>query len=200
MISRLHLSTLLFFSAILWGCLLFLDGVNVTIEWLRPLTTVVGLIILLLVIFDKWLWKFSFLYPWFVSIPNLQGVWIGTLSSSWVNPETKQRLPPIDARFVINQTFSTLNMQLITSESKSNLLTGSISQDANGTCKITGIYQNDPDITLRERSPIHYGSILLEVQRDSKIRLVGEYWTDRLTKGSLRFHKRSDRDYQSDTA
>lgn len=39
---------------------------------------------------------------------------------------------------------------------------------------------------MRDRSPIHYGAIVLDVQGDPVKDLVGYYWTERSTRGELR--------------
>jgi hypothetical protein len=60
-----------------------------------------------------------------------------------------------------------------------------------GIYSVAGIYRNTPNILNRNVSPIHQGSILLHVQGNKRIILDGEYWTDRSTKGELRFTERN---------
>jgi len=79
---------------------------------------------------------------------------------------------------------------MITKESTSDLLSGNIIQNQAGPNKIAGIYFNTPSISVRDKSPIHFGGLLLEIQPGEKMVLKGNYWTDRGTKGTLRFDKR----------
>ena len=193
MISRLHLTVLIVVAAIVWGTVLILEGVSVSASWFKPIGAVVGALMIILLVFDKWLWKLRFLYPWFVSIPKLNGTWKGTLLSSWKNPETEQTVPPIEAYIAIRQTFSTLNIRLMTKESHSVQLAGDFIKKG-GVHVLAGTYRNEPNILIQDRSPIHHGGLKLNVQGKKNIRLEGHYWTDRSpvqTKGTMRFIARS---------
>jgi hypothetical protein len=191
MASKIQISTLLLTAAMLWGILLFLDGVAISIFWLKPLSMVSGLMVFLLGVFDRWAWRIPFLYPWFVSTPNLRGTWKGQINSSWRDPSSGKMILPIDAYLVIEQTFSSLQVRLFTKESQSNLLMGNIFQNDGGTYSVAGIYRNTPGILNRTNSPMHYGSILLHMQGEKDFSLNGEYWTDRQTKGELHFINKS---------
>jgi hypothetical protein len=54
-----------------------------------------------------------------------------------------------------------------------------------GTYRVTGVYRNEPKLSVRERSPIHYGALVLDVLGDPAKDLAGHYWTDRSTRGEL---------------
>lgn len=190
MIPRLHLTTLIGIAAVIWAFFLLLSGVTLTKELFDPFSKVIGVLVIVLFIFDKWLWKLSFFHPWFVSSPDISGTWRGKIVSSWIDDKTGELIEPIDAFLVIYQTFSSINIQLITKESKSDLLSGNFIQNVTKPKKIAGIYNNIPNILSRERSPIHYGGLLLEIHTGDRTTLEGEYWTDRNTKGILKFDKR----------
>jgi hypothetical protein len=202
-ITRVQLSAILWIAAALWGALLLLDGVAVSLAWIRPFSTVLGALVLLLGVFDQWAWRFRFLHPWFVSTPDLQGTWKGQLISTWVDPEMGDRTPPIEGYLVVRQTFSSLHMRLITRESNSELLSGSIVREMDGTQKIVGTYRNTPRLLRRDVSPIHHGGLLLQIHGRPPSSLDGQYWTDRDTKGELRFTERSNQvfyDFESAAA
>jgi hypothetical protein len=190
MISRSHLTALIVTAGIIYSILLLISGVSVTTDYLRPIPSVIGILAIVLLIFDKWIWKFPFLYPWFISTPDVSGTWKGQIISSWEDDKTEIPVEPIDAFLVIYQTFSSINIRMVTKESKSDLLSGNIIHNQAGPDKIAGIYNNIPNILIRERSPIHYGGLLLEIYNGEQTNLEGEYWTDRNTKGTLRFNKR----------
>lgn len=193
MISRIHLSTLIFIAALVWALLLIIQGVSVTFSLFRPFSTVIGVLVVLMGVFEKWAWRLPILHPWFVSQPDLGGTWKGQLFSTWTDPKAGSLLPPIDGYLVVRQTFSLIQMMLITNESNSELLSGSVLPEAHGGYVVAGIYRNTPRLLKRAGSPIHHGGILLHVRGSPPQVLEGEYWTDRDTKGELRFFGRSKR-------
>lgn len=196
MISRAHLTPILALAVLLWSILLILNGQSVSLDLLKPFSTVAGAVGVLALGFDRWIWRWRFLHPWFVSTPNLQGTWRGQLASDWKAPDGSS-LAPIDVYLVIRQTLSTISMRLVTPGSTSVLLGGNVTKEVDGVETVTGIYLNTPDILRRDGSPIHHGGVILQVQGQPPARLEGEYWTDRGTKGRLRFTDRSDKLLQS---
>lgn len=197
MISRLHLTTLIGLIVGIWTIFLILADISITREFFDPFSKVVGIIVIVLLMFDKWLWKLSFLHPWFVSKPNISGTWRGKIISLWSDPKTGEPIEAIDAFLVIYQTFSSINIRMITKESKSDLLSGNFIRNEAGPQKIAGIYNNIPNLMIRERSPIHYGGLLLEIHTDGNTLLEGEYWTDRDTKGTLKFDIRVNKHFDN---
>lgn len=186
MLSRLHLSAILLVAATLWGGMLVFEGVAVNGMWFRPFSTVVGILLLLLVIFDIWAWRWRLLHGWFVPRPDLRGTWRVELQSNWKNPETDTVISPIVAYLVIRQTFSSLSIRMLTAESTSELVAAEINKANDGTYRLAAVYRNEPKLSVRDRSPIHYGAFVLNVQGDPVKHLAGYYWTDRNSRGELR--------------
>jgi hypothetical protein len=187
MISRLHLSTLIAVAAAIWAALLIIDGVTVSGNWYRPFSAVTGAMVILLLVFDKWLWRWRFLYPWFVSQPNIQGTWRGELISLWKDPKTGESHASIEVYLVVKQTFSSLRVRLITKESHSDCLSANICDESGATQSLVATYLNTPKIARRDGSPIHHGGMVLRIVSSGHGVLDGEDWTDRDTKGSMRF-------------
>jgi hypothetical protein len=142
--------------------------------------------LLFLVAFDLWAWRLRFLQGWFVPRPDIRGTWRVELHSDWKEPTAKEVVAPIAAYLVVRQTFSTLSLRMLTSESSSELVAAEIGKAADGTYRLAAVYRNEPKLSVRDRSPIHYGAIVLDVQGDPVKHLVGYYWTDRSTRGELR--------------
>jgi hypothetical protein len=186
MLSRLHLSTILVLSVALWSGLLLVEGVTVNAAWLRPFSTVIGVLLLLLAVFDLWAWRLPVLHGWFVPRPDLRGTWRVELQSNWKNPATEARVGPIVAYLVVRQTFSALSVRMLTAESASELVAAEINKANDGTYRLAAVYRNEPMLLVRDRSPMHYGAILLDVQGDPVTSLAGYYWTDRNSRGELR--------------
>lgn len=185
MIEKLHLSTIILAAALIWGMLLILDGVFVSISWLRYFSIVMGALLLLLTIFDLYLWRLAIFRSWFVKRPLVDGTWKAQLQSTWVDPKTGQVKPAIDAFMVVRQTFSRMSLRLLTAESQSELLGAEVVRADDGSYRIIGVYRNEPKLGVRERSPIHYGGLVLQVIGSPPVRLTGHYWTDRDTKGEI---------------
>ena len=74
---------------------------------------------LLLLLFVKFLWKQRALRGWLVSVPNLNGCWIGEIQSTWVDPLTSKRIDPIPVILNVKQTYLGLSAVMITGEMRS---------------------------------------------------------------------------------
>lgn len=186
MLSRLHLSVILLLAAAIWGVMLVVEGVALSGSWFRPFSTVVGAVLLLMVAFDLWAWRLRLLQGWFVPRPDVRGTWRVELRSDWKDPSSGQTVAPILAYLVIRQTYSTLSLRLFTAESLSELVAAEINKAADGTYRVAAVYRNEPKLSVRHRSAIHYGALVLDVQGDPVLNLVGHYWTDRSSRGELR--------------
>ena len=186
MLTRTHITILLVLAVVTWAIALWVLGLPFTWEYSKPFAITVSILSGACFVFDKWLWKWPIFNNWLVSQPNLHGTWKVLLKSDWINPETKQQVAPIECIMTIRQTYSRFSARLFTRESSSYLVAHKIEQQNDGIFQLLGTYQNTPDITLRgKRSEIHYGALVLEVRGDPPKSLVGHYWTDRGTKGSL---------------
>ena len=196
MISRIHLSTILLLAALIWGILLIvLGGVVVSISWIRHLSTVTGVLLLLLSAFDIWLWHLPILQGWFVKRPDIRGTWETTIRSNWIDPSTGKGIGPIKAYMAVRQTYSSLSMRLMTNESDSELIGSEIVSFPDGTFNIAGVYRGEPKQLIRDRSPMYYGAMLLQVIGSPPTSLKGHYWTDRNTLGEIELASRKSNVY-----
>lgn len=140
-------------------------------------STSVTICTLVSILFCSYLWKLKFFKSWFVQIPNLNGTWKGTLISTWEGSN------PIDITLEIKQSLFKISCVMITSESKSESISCDyIIDEDNQKNKLTYIYINKPKSIHRDRSAIHYGSVILEIDKNT---LNGSYWTDRKTIGDI---------------
>ncbi|GMV19521.1 MAG: hypothetical protein AMXMBFR56_77450 [Polyangiaceae bacterium] len=192
MLSRLHLSTILLVAAALWGAMLVFEGVALNGTWFGPFSTVVGVLVLLLAAFDLWAWRLRILHGWFVPRPDLRGTWRVELQSDWKDPVTDAVIGPIVAYLVVRQTFSSLSIRMLTAESASELVAAEINKAGDGTYRLAAVYRNEPKLSVRDRSPIHYGALVLDVQGDPVKDLAGYYWNDRGSRGEVRTLERDD--------
>lgn len=195
MLSKIHLTALVWLAVGVWMLMLVLDGTQVSSGLLEPCSTVVTVLGLTVLTFDKWLWGFSFLHPWFVDRPYIRGTWKGTLVSHWIDPTTNKPSDPVVVYLVVRQSFSAIHLRLLTRESSSESLANNIPKDPDGVYSIASIYRNTPKIAHRPVSEIHHGGAMLHVLGDPVLALEGHYWTDRGSLGEFRFQEKSERLY-----
>lgn len=133
----------------------------------------IGLTSVIMLIYEKWLWK----YNMFCSTPVLSKVYLGKVRSSYGNLERNVKLE-------VKQTLLSVNIILISGESRSRSISSSI-DDILGEKQLTYCYLNKPKNEYRTRSEIHYGTAMLCIQ--NKDVLEGHYYTDRNTRGDMKF-------------
>jgi hypothetical protein len=188
-LQNIGLNVVVAFAAGVWALLLLIQGSDLPGAWWKPFSLVVGAVVLILEVFEFWGWRIPWLHPWLVGVPDLNGLWRGELTTQWIDPKTGIQPKPIQAFIVVRQTFSRISIRVLTRESSSSLLAGQFTREQDGEMVLTGTYRNTPRIEHRERSPIHYGGLLLQIpkQRKRPTHLLGQYWTDRQSLGELGF-------------
>ena len=107
------------------------------------------------------------------------------IQSNWIDPSTGKTIEGIEGYMAIRQTYSSLSLRLMTSESSSELIGPEIVVFKDGTFRVAGLYSNEPKQLIKNRSPIHNGAILLQVIESPVTALKGHYWTDRNTSGEI---------------
>jgi len=191
--EKKHIQVLIWILVPIWVILLFINGTAITLAFFKPLSFITGAAIFFIGVFDKWLWKWKILHPWFVSTPNISGTWQAEINSSWIDKTTGKQSNNIEAYFIIKQTLSNIKVTLLTKESHSELIGGELVKDKNnGKYCITGVYLNEPKLLKVKQSPMHYGALFCKITFSKKsITINGCYWTSRETKGEINFLKRS---------
>jgi hypothetical protein len=160
-------------------------GIDLTWEHAKPYSLTLFVLTTGWALFDKFLWR---LWPLnrFIQTPNLNGTWLAEMQSSYEDPITKEKKGPIYGYVAVKQTFSKLSIRLMTAETESFLLASRFDIKDDGTTYVYGVYQSDPSIHLRGKvSEIHYGSFKYKIVGSPILNLIGHYWTDRNTTGSI---------------
>jgi hypothetical protein len=156
-------------------------------DWLAPIGPAVTVAGVGLWIFDRYAWRWPGVRR-LVGRPVLQGTWHGELASDYQNPETGERIPvDTDVFLVVRQRFWQVTARLLTHESESASSLANFTVGADGVRQLVWVYTNIPRTEVRDRSPIHHGAVVLGAPRDTAHGLEGEYFTDRKTRGELRF-------------
>ena len=196
-IERIHVSVFVAVTAVGWMGALFVRGAEVSSTQLLAFAGVISPLSLLGMAIEKWLWRCPWRHVWLIKRPDLRGTWRVELQSSYVRPETGERVPMILCYMGVEQTLSKLQMHLMTPESESWLVASDVSPAPSETgFEVTGVYSNKPRIELRTAriSEIHRGAIAVLTHGDTlrPDHLTAEYWTDRGTNGTMDFTKRVD--------
>lgn len=121
------------------------------------------------------------------TFPDLNGVWKGSIVSTWIDPETGNAKPPIPTEIVIRQGLFSTHVSLKTGESTSHS-TRSFLEPFHDThrYRIWYSYNNDPKAQVQHRSSPHEGVAFLELDLDvDPHRLAGRYYTARKTTGDI---------------
>jgi hypothetical protein len=137
-------------------------------------------------IFVKWGWKLKLFRGWLVPFPNLNGSWEGKIYSNWESPVTGKRVASIPVILNIKQSFFQVSCIMMTGEMESSSCTANICIDANKQLKqIEYSYNSIPRSSLDKRSTPHKGLATLKIIEKPNKKLVGSYFTARLTKGEI---------------
>lgn len=159
------------------------------IDWYKALiniSTTISVNIFFWLIFISFIWKWKIFHPWLVKTPDLSGVWKGTILSNW---EGKQN-EPIETTVTIEQNFFNCQIGIKTGESKSYSVSSSFNIDKErGLNQLIYTYLNTPKAGVRDRSEIHYGTTVLNLDNLKGSKLDGEYWTSRETTGEIKLKK-----------
>lgn len=168
----------------------FISGQQFTVKFVIDcFSKSVTLITIVVGLFCSHLWKLKWFQKWLVLIPNLNGKWTGYICSNWINKETGEKIPPIFTTLNIKQSLFKTSCVIQTGESKSHSILSSfwIDED-NQILKLTYTYRNEPDLNIQDRSRMHYGTVILDINiRNGGYVLEGSYWTSRNTCGQLAF-------------
>ena len=126
------------------------------------------------------------------AVPDIHGTWRGTLKPTALLPSVQSgRLNvEIPTVLVVRQSAFTLCLTLFTEESHSVTVASEFipSEDP---IRLVYSYYNTPQMAVRGRSPLHHGTAILHMSGPRPGLLEGEYFTDRLSRGDLRFEEHS---------
>lgn len=169
-----------------------INGFQLPGLWARAVSSVPLIVVALFAVFDNWAWKW-WIIPKVTQRPILHGTWHGHLASTWAPDGQKPGDNRYEAFLVITQSFTSIQILLITLESKSRSVIADIVKNGPEDFSIFYHYGNTPRIEVREGSPIHMGGTSFEVFDVRPQELEGEYWTSRKSGGSMAFKRISNK-------
>ena len=157
----------------------------IAMRWLLPLPSI-GLVFgVSYWAFDNWLWRWRFLRTLrLVSVPDLRGVWDGTVASSYTGFETE-----LPVSVTIEQTWTKLAVRLNAAESRSWSVTASVLVNAPEGLTLTYLFDNEPSPEAVNTMQRFRGTTVLVCAEPG--RLEGHYYTGRgrATYGSLKLRR-----------
>ena len=124
----------------------------------------IGIGIAIMFAYEKWLWRYNPLEK----MPKLHSSYVGIIKSSYDNLER-------EATLKINQSLLSIHITLFTKESRSQSVTATV-YEINEEWKLVYTYMNNPKIEFRDKSEIHYGTAIFNI--DSPDILEGVFFTD----------------------
>lgn len=175
-------------SAIAWFSLAYFSGLDLSKvkDFFGLVPKVVSIDLLIIAVFVKWGWKLKMFRGWLVPFPNLNGSWLGYIYSDWKNPDTGEKPPPIPVMLTVNQSFFHISCMMRTGEMESSSYSEDFLIDPDRQIKnIAYSYTSTPRLSLSDRSIPHDGTAVFKIVEKPKLKLVGRYWTERLTKGEI---------------
>jgi SMODS-associating 2TM, beta-strand rich effector domain len=142
--------------------------------------TTVGLV---MIAFDRWLWK---LRPLRFGRPRLHGTWRGRLSSTWV-AEDGTTFTDLVVHLAVRQTFGRISATLLAERSASVATRAALVCETDGRWHLVWNYSNVPRPLERGESSPHQGTCEMAVGGARGERLSGSYYTDRKSTGEMVF-------------
>jgi hypothetical protein len=178
---------LLGFSGLVWFAVASVSSLNMQdiFQFMQPIPTVVTADILFIGFFMKWGWRWKLLQGWLVPFPNINGTWQGNLHTNWKD-KNGNAPDPIPVVVTINQSFAHVSCVMRTAEMESHsFLEGFCIDRERQIRQLCYSYTSKPKASLRDRSTPHDGTILFNLIGTPVDKLVGEYWTQRQTTGTV---------------
>lgn len=177
---------------LIWCVDLYISNTKFVINWaaVKQLPDVISIYTILYLLFIYRAWKWKIFHKWLVLKPNLQGTWEGEIKT-----EREGQIEIIPTSLVIKQnSLYSISCTFYTKESTSHSNSEQIDVDENNNIvNLTYVYTNKSKATIREKSPIHYGAVMLEFIDMPKKELRGEYWTSRKTIGEINLFFKSEK-------
>lgn len=169
---------------LVWSVAIAINGWHLNKTSLKLLGLVPLALALLFTIFDLYLWRIGPMLR-VSKTPDLRGTWLGTYDSEWLDAKGKLQRSSGPVALVVKQTFTTTSIVLVADKSRSYSTLAQIQQQPSGEFNIDYFYSNTPKVKFRRELTNHAGSARLILGSVRPMKSTGEYWTDRLSRGSL---------------
>lgn len=176
-------------SAGLWLVLAFVLHAPVDKTWLKYLGAIASVVVVLLLIFDRWGWRW--LPDAITKRPNVQGTWKAQLHYQWPAGTPTQAK---DCFIAVRQTYTTVSVAMHFGISDSHSRSAAI-VDTNGQRSLWWSYLSVAHTLEQVDNPPHRGGAELMISLRPIMLLAGDYWTERKTHGRITTSGRSKHVY-----
>ncbi|MEW2427769.1 hypothetical protein AB0877_07135 [Micromonospora sp. NPDC047644] len=187
MASRAERQFIVAVVAAVWLVLAVFTGQQLTPAPLRLYSVAASAVALLAVAYEHYVWRWR-LVRRLTAVPVLAGTWRGKITSSFTDA-SGNRMAPVAAAIQVAQTASTITITMLTEESLSLSTEARLVRLPDKRWQLTWSYDNTPRTEHRGHSEPHRGSASAAVGARNDEALVGSYYTDRLTRGEIRFQE-----------
>lgn len=174
--------------ALCFCAIAFLDGQSSfdVLQVIRIAYQTIPIILLAIMMFTSYAWKWKIFNSWLVPYPNLNGTWQGSIQTTWRNPETGQLPGAIPVILSIKQSFTRISCVMRTAEMTSRSYLADFWLDGDDQIRMLGYsYHSRPMPTVVERSQPHDGTVVFDLIGRPVTKLNGRYWTERKTTGEI---------------
>lgn len=163
-----------------------IHGKAMPADLIGAVSPIVGALSIIALLHDKWLWALPIINLLQKKRPDLRGTWRAKLISDYIDPQINKPKSPFTAYFSIYETNSSLTIRQYSEESDSVTLAATINTEPDDTHTVAAVYDNTPSLSRRNAgSTRHHGGFILRYSDGTKVRLKGQYWTDRKTTGEM---------------
>jgi len=167
-------------SAMVWALILLSSGEELKASWARSAGLAASIVVLLLLAFDRWLWRLPILRQ-LTRRPVLHGTWKTELRTSFGQRANEN----IEAYLVIRQTFSRIVVTMLFDRSRSGSMTGSLVEE-NGRRVLYYVFRSEKQTLARDGNPSSRGAAELIVATTPSLHLEGDYWMEVGTRGQVK--------------
>ena len=199
MLNKVQVQIVAAVTVLVFAIGIIVSGGHVESSWLRFYSFAAIAAVVVLTLWNRWVWRWRISQRVHVVPCDLNGTWTGTLDSQWHDPDSGSAVGSKPAFLVIRQTASHLSATMHTDEMRSVSTLANVASFDDMTT-VDYIYVSSPASRVEHRSRMHRGATALDITGRPATRLHGRYWTDRDSRGELDFRERVSKhadDYES---
>ncbi|MBV6503039.1 MAG: hypothetical protein AKCLJLPJ_01102 [Fimbriimonadales bacterium] len=171
-LPKIHLAAAVLALGAAWLLHLALDKVPFQTWWIET-PSVFGFYMLLLEIWDRWLWR-ARPHRNVLCIPRIDGEYKGILKSSYDNFKKEH-----EVTITILQDGRSIRARLQAGQSHSDSSFALLDVHPSGERALTYLYRNEPNPDAPDTMHIHYGVCSLQFKGSLPTKLSGHYWSGR---------------------
>lgn len=167
-------------AALVSAVVVLATGGTVDINLAKAVATASTVVILFLLAFDKWLWR----WPGIRRVhrrPVIHGTWKTELKSSYEGRKDEV----IECYLVIDQTYSRICARMLFDRSRSSSMSGDLVRE-NGRCVLYYVFHSEKHALEPASNPPNRGAADLTVATQPHLHLEGDYWMMVGTKGRVK--------------